>query len=109
MDDCLGVMLYKVCFFNIATLSGDVLISYTLVVILSVLVPELNSLLRITNSGITSSCVMFIPVVVSRIIFCVSSSSRSSQRQISSIFCISALRNVSLGLTPRKNPILACF
>ena len=55
-----------------------------------------------------SSCVVFDSVVVSRINFLVSSSSRSSQRQISSFFYI-GLRRVSIGLTPRKNPILPFF
>ena len=62
-----------------------------------------------SNAGITSSCVVIDSFVVSRINVFVSSSSKSSQRQISSIFCLSALRRVSFGLTPRKNPMLASF
>ena len=49
----------------------------------------------------------FVPVVMSRISFLVSSSSRSSHRQMSSIFCFSAFRSVSFEFTPRKNPMLA--
>ena len=95
--------------FRKAALSGEVRISYALDVILSFLVSEPNSLLWIPNDGITSSCVVFDSIVVSRINFLVSSSSRSSQRQISSIFCFRALCRVSFGLTPRKDSILASF
>ena len=77
--------------------------------ILSFPVPEPNSLLWILNAGITNFCVVLFPVVILHISFFVFSSFRSGQRQISSIFCFSVLCNVSFGLTPRKNPILASF
>ena len=95
--------------FRMAALSGEVRISYTFDVIRSLPVPEPNSLLWMSNAGITSSCVVIDSFVVSRINVFVSSSSKSSQGQISSIFCLSALRRVSFGLTPRKNPMLASF
>ena len=39
----------------------------------------------------------------------VSSSSRSNQRQISSILCLRTVLRVNLGLIPKKKPILASF
>ena len=58
---------------------------------LELLVPELSFLL----------------MVVSMMSFFVSSLSRSNQRQISSILCLSDYLKVSFGLIPRKNPMLA--
>ena len=92
-----------------AALSGEVRILYTFDVIRSLLVPEPNSLLWMSNAGMTSSCVVIDSFVFSQINVFVSSSSKSSQRQISSIFCLRALCRVSFGLTPRKNPMLASF
>ena len=74
-------------FFRIAALSGDVRSSYTLEVNLSLPVPDPNSLWWMSKAGMTNSCVVLLSEVVSLINFFVSSSSRSSQRQILSIFC----------------------
>ena len=94
---------------RIAALSGDVRSSYIFDVILSLPVPDPNSLLWISKAGMTSSCVVLLSEVVSLINFCVSSSSRSNQRQISSILCFSTFLRVNFGLIPKKKPILASF
>ena len=72
-------------------------------------VPDPNSLLWISNTGITSSWVVLLSENVSLIKCFVSSSSRSNQRHISSILCLSAFVKVSFGLIPKTKPILASF
>ena len=78
-------------------------------VILSVPVPDPNSLLWMSNAGITSSWVVLLSEDISLINCFESSSSRYNQRQISSILCLSAFLKVSFGLIPKKKPILASF
>ena len=75
--------------------------------ILSFPVPEPNSLLWVSNAGI-SSCVVLFPVVVSRVSFLnLHIHHRDRVRdKVRRFICFSAFRNVSFGLTPRKNPIL---
>ena len=72
-------------------------------------VPDPNSLLWISNAGMTNSCVILLSEDVSLINYFVSSSSRSNQRQISSILCLSTVLRVDFGLIPKKKPILASF
>ena len=95
--------------FRSATLSGDVRSSNTFDVILSVPVPAPNSLLWMSKAGITNSWLVLLPNVVSQSRCFVYSSSRSSHRQISLILYLSSFLSVSLGLIPRKNPMLASF
>ena len=76
-------------------------------VILSTPLPEQNILWCISKAGMTISWVVLSPVLFSFIRSLVSSSMRSSQVIMSSIFSLRALRSVSFGLIPRKNPMLA--
>ena len=62
-----------------------------------------------SNTDITSSCVVLLSEGVSLINCFVSSSSRSYQRQISSILCLSTVIRVSFGLIPKKKAIIASF
>ena len=93
--------------FRITLLSGELRISYTLDVILLLSVPVTNYLLWMSMVGITNDWLVFLFKVVSLIKCFVSSSSRSNYRQSSSIFCLRAFRNISLGLISKKNLILA--
>ena len=95
--------------FRSAALSEDVHISYMLKFIFSLPIPVPNSLLWMSKVGIPYSCLVLLFKVVSLINFFVSSSSRSNHRQISSICFLIAFCNVSLGLIPKKNPMLASF
>ena len=95
--------------YRITLLSGELRISYTLEVILLLSVPVPNSLLWMSMVGITNDWLVFLFKVVFFIKCFVSSSSRSNHRQSSSIFCLRAFRNVSLGLISNKNSILAFF
>ena len=95
--------------FRSAAFSEEMQISYMLEVILSLPIPVPNSLLWMSKVGIPYSCFVLLFKVVSLINFFVSSSSRSNHRQISSIFFLRAFRNVSLGLIPKKNPMLVSF
>ena len=72
-------------------------------------VPDPNSLLWMSNAGITSSYVVLLSEDASLINCFVTSSSRSNQRQISSILCLSVFLKVSFGLIPKKKPMLASF
>ena len=78
-------------------------------VIISVPVPDPNSLLWMSNAGITSSCIILLSEDVSLIDCFVSSSSRSNQRQTLSILCLSTVLRVSFGLIPKKKPMRASF
>ena len=77
--------------------------------IVSFSVPVSNSLLWVSKVGLNNTWLVLSFKVVSLINFFVSSSSRSNHRQISSIFFLRAFRNVSLGLIPKKNPMLVSF
>ena len=77
--------------------------------IVSFSVPVSNSLLWVSKVGLNNTWLVLSFKVVSLINFFVSSSSRSNHRQISSICFLIAFCNVSLGLIPKKNPMLASF
>ena len=72
-------------------------------------VPDPNSLLWMSNTGITSSWVVLLSKDVSLIKCFVSSSSRSNQRKISSILYLSVFLKVSFELIPKKNQYLLLF
>ena len=72
-------------------------------------VPDPNSLWWTSNAGITSSYVVLLSEEGSLINCFVSLSSRSKQRQISSILWLSAFLKVSFGLISKKKPKLASF
>ena len=75
-------------------------------VVLSSSVPKPNSMMWVSKSGITLSCVVLLLDVVSLMRRFVSSSSRSIQRQISSIFYFRDFLRVDFGLIPKNNPTL---
>ena len=75
-------------------------------VVLSSSVPKPNSMMWVSKSGITISCVVLLLDVVSLMRRFVSSSSRSIQRQMLSIFYFRDFLRVDFGLIPKNNPTL---
>lgn len=92
-------VLHKM-FFSIWVFSGDVRISYTLVVIFSIPVPDPNALWCISYAGNKISWTISDGAFISSL-------SKSKQVQISPIFFFRTFLNVNLGLISTKKLIFA--